>query len=149
MHISVGKDAVFIKSQDYVESGLSSLIISRNTPLNQIKMAEMDSEETTKYQKDVNQYIDKEYIGQIYAIIGILEVNKVEFLVVVNEIQEKALIHNRKQRAPVFLIKSVMIFPIQQLNKEDKEQAQLIKLIAAYFKEGFYFSKGYDLTASR
>lgn len=53
LQIKVNKDAIFILSKDFIQSGLSSLIITRNTPLNEVKMAELDADETNKYMKSI------------------------------------------------------------------------------------------------
>lgn len=114
LDLIVSKDALFIRSQDFVERGLTSLVIQRNTKPNYTSMVEMDAEETQRFVDSGQQLTEKEYIGPIYGIVGILLVHGQEFLCVVNEIQNVGFVHNMKHQHGIQMVKSVMMFPVQK-----------------------------------
>ena len=94
------------------------------------------------------------------GVVGIMLINGEEFLCVINKSEEVSIIQSVNHRHSVQLIQDVMFIPLQQQkSKSQKDQEEdkfnkrstsnLISKLHKYLKEGFYFSRGYDLTASR
>jgi len=77
-------------------------------------MEELNAEETKKHVDNsaTSQIGEKEYVGQIYGVIGIIVVNQIEYVVVINEIALVGSVHNMKKEAGIHLIKNVMLFPV-------------------------------------
>ena len=86
-------------------------------------MYELDAEETKKHLDSSSSSNGvKEYTGPIFGIIGVIIVNNIEFVCVINEIQACGSVHNMKEVKSIHLIKNVMLFPIQSLDSQDKNE---------------------------
>ena len=124
-------------------------------------MFELDEAET---KKTLDQDISAgaiEKVGPIFGVIGIMFVNGEEFLCTINRIEEVAIIWNRKDKHGIYLVKDVKFLPIMDpahaakrkyitVQKQIKDStANIIAKLEKYLKDGFYFSRGYDLTANR
>ena len=59
-------------------------------------MHEFDAEETKKHvdNSETSKVGLKEYYGQIFGIIGVIIINSIEFISVINEIQPVGSVHN-------------------------------------------------------
>ena len=98
--------------------------------------------------------------GEIYGILGMMLLKGEEHLAVITQIAEVAHVFEGSERKSIYQIKDVQFFPIihplcfanatgLHNGKPKQNTAGLITKLQKYLRDGFYFGRDYDITASR
>jgi len=82
--------------------------------------------------------------GPIYGIVGIMNVLGVNYLGVIENAAQVGTLNNAK----IYKITTVNMVPFRLGNQLPQAQ-QMVSDVKSFLEDGFYFSYGYDLTASR
>lgn len=105
-------DPLQVRSDNFIGSGVSTLVIQRNTELYQSVMFELDQTETSKCLDPDIRAGAIEKVGPIFGVIGIMFINGEEFLCTINKIEEVAIAWNKKDKHGIYLVKDVKFLPI-------------------------------------
>ena len=81
LDLIISRENIYIRSNEFVGTGLQTLVIKRNNAENEIAIFEMSEEEI---KANVDNSL-KEQV-QIYGVMGILPINDVQHLCVITEI---------------------------------------------------------------
>ena len=109
------KEAYFVRSKKYIDGQTRALQIMKGTAPDEAKMYELDQEQTSKKIQDDQRSVfgGLEFMSQIYAVIGIMVVNKSDYLVCATDVSPVGYIPNSKgQKCGIYIIDNVEFYPV-------------------------------------
>lgn len=122
-----------MRSEGFIEPGVQTLVIDRSNT--NITVVSDDA---------VIDSANRVTSCAIYGIVGIMNVMGTNYLGVIENAQHVGTLNNAK----IYNITEVRLVPFR-LSITGHEEQTMVNDVKSMLEDGFYFSYGYDLTASR